>query len=88
VGATDNPLVKMILDPVFDALQPIFNMAIYRYRDRDRIISQHQQIYDALKNQAADKAVKTMIEQLDDLHEQMRKAHEWRKTRDTNLYNK
>jgi DNA-binding FadR family transcriptional regulator len=88
VDATDNPLVRMIMDPVFDTLQPIFNMAIYRYRDRDRIISQHKQIYDALKNQAADKAVKTMIEQLDDLHEQMLKAHEWRKSRDKNLYNK
>ncbi len=69
VDATDNPLVRMIMDPVLDALQPIFNMAIYRYRDRDRIFSQHKQIYDALKNQAADKAIKTMIEQLDDLHE-------------------
>ncbi len=87
VDATDNPLIRMIMDPVFDALQPIFNMAIYRYRDRDRIFSQHKQIYDALKNQEADKAVKTMIEQLDDLHEQMLKAHEWRKSRDKNLYN-
>ena len=88
VDATDNPLIRMIMDPVFDALQPIFNMAIYRYRDRDRIFSQHKQIYDALKNQAADKAVKAMIEQLDDLHEQMLKAHEWRKNRDKNLYEK
>ena len=87
VDATDNPLVRMIMDPVFDALQPIFNMAIYRYRDRDRIFSQHKQIYDAVKNKSAEKAVKTMIEQLDDLHEQMLKAHEWRKSRDKSLYN-
>ena len=87
VDATDNPLLRMIVDPVFDALQPIFNMAIYRYRNRERIVSQHKQIYAAFKNHEADKAVKTMIEQLDDLHEQMHKAHQWRKTRDKNLYN-
>ena len=88
VDATDNPLIRMIMDPVFDALQPIFNMAIYRYRNRDRIFFQHKHIYDALKNHEADKAVKTMTEQLDDLHEHMLKAHEWRKSRDKNLYNK
>jgi DNA-binding FadR family transcriptional regulator len=85
VDATDNPLLRLIIDPVFDALQPIFNMAIYRYRDRDRIVSQHKMIYAALKNHDADKAVKAMIEQLDDLQEQMHKAHEWRKIRDKNF---
>ena len=88
VNATDNPLITMIMDPVFDALQPIFNMAIYRYRDRSRIFHQHNQIYDAIKNHEADEAVKVMIEQLDDLQEQMHKAHEWRKERDKNLFNK
>jgi DNA-binding FadR family transcriptional regulator len=86
VDATDNALLKMIIDPVFDALQPIFNMAIYRYRDRDRIVAQHRMIYAALEDHDADKAVKVMIEQLDDLNEQMHKAHEWRKNRDRNLY--
>ena len=86
VDATDNALLKNIIDPVFDALQPIFNMAIYRYRDRDRIVSQHRQIHAALEDHDADKAIKVMIEQLDDLHEQMNKAHEWRKNRDRNLY--
>ena len=86
VDATDNALLKMIIDPVFDALQPIFNMAIYRYRDRDRIVSQHKRIHAALEDHDADKAVKVLIEQLDDLHEQMHKAHEWRKNRDRNLY--
>ncbi len=88
VDATDNPLIKLIIDPVFDALQPIFNMAIYRYRDRDRIVSQHKQIHAALENHEGDKAVEVMIEQLDDLREQMYKAHQWRKNRDKNLYNK
>jgi DNA-binding FadR family transcriptional regulator len=87
VDATDNPLLRLIIDPVFDALQPIFNMAIYRYRDRDRIVSQHKQIHAALENHEGDKAVEVMIEQLDDLREQMHKAHQWRKSREKNLYN-
>ena len=86
VDATDNPLLRLIIDPVFDALQPIFNMAIYRYRDRDRIVSQHKQILTAIESHDADKAVKVMVEQLDDLHEQMHKAHEWRKNRDKNIF--
>ncbi|MGV7223263.1 MAG: FadR/GntR family transcriptional regulator [Nitrospinales bacterium] len=86
VDATGNPLLRLIIDPVFDALQPIFNMAIYRYRNRDKIVSQHKQILAAIKSHEADKAVKVMVEQLDDLNEQMNKAHEWRKIRDKNLY--
>ena len=56
------------------------------YRDRDRIVSQHEQIKAAIENHDADKAVKVMVEQLDDLHEQMHKAHEWRIMRDKHLY--
>lgn len=85
VDATGNPILRLIIDPVFDALQPIFNMAIYRFRDRDRIVSQHEQIKAAIENHDADKAVKVMVEQLDDLHEQMHKAHEWRIMRDKHL---
>jgi DNA-binding FadR family transcriptional regulator len=85
VEATGNPLLRLIIDPVFDALQPIFNMAIYRYRERDTIVSQNQQIHASLENHDADKAVEIMIEQLDDLHGQMHRAHEWRKNRDKNL---
>jgi DNA-binding FadR family transcriptional regulator len=84
VDATDNPLLKLIIDPVFDALQPIFNMAIYRYRNRDKIVSQHKQIQAAIENRDAVKAVNILIEQLNDLQEQMHKAHEWRKRRDNN----
>jgi len=87
VDAADNLLIKMIIDPVFDALQPIFNMAIYRYRDHDRIFTQHKQIVDAFENHEGDKAVELIAEQLDDLKEQMHKAHEWRKSQDKNLYN-
>ena len=88
VDATGNPLLRLIIDPVFDALQPIFNMAIYRYRDRDRIVSQHKQIHTAIENQDADKAVKVMVEQLDDQQEQMHKAHEWRKHQDKIIFKK
>ena len=88
VDATGNPLLRLIIDPVFDALQPIFNMAIYRYRDRDRIVSQHQQIQIAIENHDADEAVRVMMEQLDDSYKQMHKAHEWRKNRDKNIFKK
>jgi DNA-binding FadR family transcriptional regulator len=88
VDATGNPLLRLVIDPVFDALQPIFNMAIYRYRDRDRIVSQHKQIQTAIEDHDAEKAVTAMKEQLDDLHKQMHKAHEWRKQRDKNMFNK
>ena len=88
VDATENPILRLIIDPVFDALQPIFNMAIYRYRDRDRIVLQHQQIKAAIENYDADKAVKVMVEQLNDLHDQMHKAHEWRIIRDKHLFKK
>lgn len=86
VDATGNPLLRLIIDPVFDALQPIFNMAIYRYRDRDRIVSQHKKIQAAIENRDAEQAVEIIVEQLNDLKEQMHKAHEWRKTRDKILY--
>lgn len=87
VDAGDNPLIKMVIDPIFDSLQPIFNMAIYRYRDYSRIFTQHKQIYEAFENHEGDKAVKILREQLDDLKEQMHKAHKWRKSQDNNFCN-
>ena len=56
VDATGNPVLQFLMCAVIEALQPVENMVIVRYRDRDQIIRQHEKILKAI---AAGDAAKT-----------------------------
>jgi DNA-binding GntR family transcriptional regulator len=67
---------------VIEALQPATNLVIFRFRERAKIITQHEQIYAAVKAQNTDVAEKAMAEQMNYLCEQYAQAQEWRRGRD------
>ena len=56
VDATGNPVLQFLMCAVIEALQPVENMVIVRYRDRGQIIRQHEKILKAI---AAGDAAKT-----------------------------
>ena len=56
VDATGNPVLQFLMCAVIEALQPVENMVIVRYRDRAQIIRQHEKILKAI---AAGDAAKT-----------------------------
>ena len=67
--ATDNALLKFIVLTVIDALQPVANMVVYQFRERQRLVSQHESILAALQARDADSAIAALNEQIADLGE-------------------
>ncbi len=78
VDATQNPVIAFMMFAIIEALQPATNLIIFRFRKRETIIDQHQQIYEAICNKDARAAEQAFSEQMDYLCEQYRQAQEWR----------
>jgi DNA-binding GntR family transcriptional regulator len=65
-----------------EALQPATNLVIFRFRDRAKILAQHERIFKAIKAQNAGVAEKAMAEQMNYLCKQYAQAQKWRRERD------
>ena len=72
--ATDNALLKFIVLTVIDALQLVANMVVYQFRERQRLVSQHESILTALQARDADSAIAALNEQIADLGEKYAQA--------------
>ena len=82
VDATRNPVLQFVMFAVIEALQPATNLVIFRFREREKIVAQHEQIYAAVLAQDAEIAEKAMAEQMNYLCEQYAQAQEWRRDLD------
>ena len=79
VDACGNPVLQFLMCAVIEALQPVENMLIFRFRDRQKIIRQHEKILRALKARDREKTEKAITEQMTYLRQQFGKAEEaWR----------
>jgi len=72
--ATGNALLKFTMLTVIDALQPVANMVVYKFRERQRLVSQHQRILAALQAHDADAAIAALTEQIADLRDKYAQA--------------
>ena len=82
VDATGNPVMQFVMFAVIEALQPATNLVIFRFREREKIIAQHERIYASIKARDADATEEAMAEQMNYLCEQYAQAQEWRRERD------
>ncbi len=82
--ATHNPVLQFIMFSVIEALQPIENMVVFRVRDREVIISQHQKMLDALRRQDGALADEAIREQTVYLNEQFDTAQQLRQQKKVN----
>ena len=82
VDATQNPVLQFVMFAVIEALQPATNLVIFRFRERKKILAQHERIYKSIKDKDADEAEHAMAEQMNYLCEQYAQAQEWRRDRD------
>lgn len=82
VDSTQNSILQFIMFAVIEALQPVANLVVFRYRNRHQVVSQHEQIYMAIKAQNADEAVRVLTEQMMNLREQYEQAQEWQQRRE------
>ena len=83
VDSTHNPVMQFQMFTVIEALQPVENMVIFRFREREKIIEQHEKILHALHAQYLAQAEKAIDEQMVYLRESFSQAQEWRRKRDT-----
>jgi DNA-binding GntR family transcriptional regulator len=67
---------------VIEALQPIENMVVVRFRDRQAIVAQHQRLLRAIKAQDAAAAVAAISEQMTYLRDAFAAAQEQRRQRE------
>ena len=80
VDATGNPVLQFLMCAVIEALQPVENMVIVRYRDRDKIIRQHEKILKAIAAGDAGKTEARITRQMHYLRAQFALAQdEWQK---------
>jgi DNA-binding FadR family transcriptional regulator len=82
VDATRNPVLQFVMFAVIEALQPATNLVIFRFREREKILAQHEGIYESIKGRNAETAEKALAEQMNYLCEQYAQAQEWRRNRD------
>lgn len=85
VEATRNPFMRLLMASVIETLQTVLNMASYPFAVRKQILSQHEVIYRAIRDQQPDAAEKAMMEQMRYLAESYVKGAKWRQTRKESL---
>lgn len=83
VDATHNPVLQFQMFTVIEALQPVENLIIFRFRKRDKIIKHHEKILRAIKSQDPAKAETAVNEQMAYLRERFAQAQEWQRHSDT-----
>jgi len=78
VDATDNRVLQFVMYTVIEALQPVENMIIFRFRDRQATIRQHIKILNAISSGNIERAEKAVTGQMNYLRAQFAKAQELR----------
>lgn len=82
VDASGNAVLQFVMYAVIEALQPLANMVAFRFRERDRIIDQHERLHRAVLERNETAAVQVLDEQMRYLAEQYAKARQWQMERD------
>ncbi len=82
--ASHNPVLQFVMFAVIEALQPIENMVVFRFRDREEIVKQHEKMLTALRARDTEAAVSAVTEQTKYLRERFDAAQVWRDERNAN----
>jgi DNA-binding FadR family transcriptional regulator len=78
VDAAGNSVLSFVMYTVIEALQPVENMVIFRFRERRKIIRQHEKILAAIEDGNVKRTKKAITKQMTYLGEQFAKAQEYR----------
>ena len=81
VDATGNKMLQLVMFSVIEALQPVINMVVFRFRERGQILGFHVRILDALTSADVDAAAEALSEQMRYLEEQLAVAQRSRRER-------
>jgi len=79
VEATQNSVLRFMLIAIDDALQPITNLLVFRFRERSVIADQHERILTALENRDAEAAIAGLRDQAAYLTKVYAAARRWKR---------
>lgn len=74
VNASGNRLLGLLMYAVIEGLQPVSNMVVFRYPERDLIIRQHETLLEAIRAGNAATARQLIATQIDTLSQQLERA--------------
>jgi len=78
VDASGNAVLQFMIFAVIEALQPVSNMILVRFREKKHIVTQHERIFQALLDRDSEAACGALEEQLFYMRDQYAKLQECR----------
>jgi len=82
VDATGNAMLRFMMSSLIEAVQPIVNLIVFRFWDKEKTIAQHERILASIELGDGDGAAQAIAEQMDDLRARYAKAQELRNKKD------
>ena len=80
VDASGNPVLQFVMSSVIEALQPVENLVIFRFRDKATIIRQHEAILAAIRSGDVNETETAITEQMTYLQELFARAERFRQS--------
>jgi DNA-binding FadR family transcriptional regulator len=77
VDATQNQLLCFLVTAVIEIMEPVLNLIVYRFRERQFIVSQHQEIFEGIKAQEPARTVVAFDRMMDYLQKKYLMAQEF-----------
>jgi GntR family transcriptional repressor for pyruvate dehydrogenase complex len=76
VDATQNPLLRFLVTAMMEIMEPVLNLVVYRFRERQFIVERHYEILEALKAQDPIRAVAALDRMMEYLRQKYTMALE------------
>ncbi len=74
VDASGNSMLRFMMSSVIEAVQPIVNLIVFRFWDKQKTVEQHERILASIQAGDSDGAARAIMEQMDDLKARYSKA--------------
>lgn len=78
VDGCQNAMLQFMMYAVIEAMQPVANMVVYRFRDRINVVAAHQKLYQAIADSDAAGAEQALDELMVYLKARFQAAQEWK----------
>lgn len=78
VDACRNAMLQFLMYAVIEAMQPVTNMVVYRFRDRLDVVAAHQRLYRAVEQSDAGAAESALDELMVYLKARFQAAQDWK----------
>ena len=78
VDACQNAMLQFLMYAVIEAMQPVTNMVVVRFRDRLDVIAAHQRLYRAIEHSDAEEAEAALDELMVYLKARFQAAQDWK----------